>query len=192
MKPFTLVSVVCSLALITSCIQKKGYSFVKQTIPKSSSMGIIVDSRNEIKNVIIGQFMDKGYRVKAINASDLYTISDVFTIQDYKYLAYNESEVVLSSPDDTLTTAQKSFDSVYKLHIFNYETQKADMMNEIKNKWGVKYLVILDLKDWQKVSWARVIDLDSLEVIALENYPGTYSDKVDTIVNHFINTIAVK
>jgi hypothetical protein len=192
MKLFAIVSVVCSLTIVTSCIQKKGYSFVKQTIPRSSSVGIIVDSRNEIKNVIIGQFMDKGYKVKAINASDLYTLSDAFTIKDYKYLAYNESEVVLSSPDDTLTTAQKSFDSVYKLHVFNYETQKADMMNEIKNKWGVKYLIILDLQDWQKVSWARVIDLDSLEVIALENYPGAYSDKVDTIVTHFINTIAVK
>lgn len=184
--------IMMAVVILCSCAGKKGFSVVKQPIPKSAAVGIIIDSRNEIKNNVIAQFMDKGFKVKAVNASDLYTLSDSFTIKDYKYLAYNESQVVLSSPDDTLTTAQKSFDSVYKLHIFNYETQKAEMLNEMKNKWGIKYLVVLQLQDWEKVSWARVIDLESFEVIAIENYPGTYSDKIDTVVAHFISTIAAR
>jgi hypothetical protein len=186
------VIVVLGVVLSLSCAGKKGFSVVKQPLPKSSSIGIIIDSRNEIKNDVIAQFMEKGYRVKAVNASDLFTMSDSFTVKDYKYLAYNESDVVLSSPDDTLTTAQKSFDSVYKLHVFNYESQKAEMLKEMKNKWDIRYLVILQLSDWEKVSWARVVDLESYELIAIENYPCRYSDKVDTIVAHLLSTISAK
>jgi len=192
MKHITIIILFIFIGFSFGCAGKKSYQFVKQTIPKGASIAVIIDARNEIKNSVIGKFMDKGYKVKAVNASDLFTLSDAFTVKDYKHLAYEESEVVLASPDDTLTTAQKSFDSVYKLHIYNYETQKADMLAEMKNKWGIKYLVILELKDWENVSWARTIDLDSFEVIAVENYPNKYSDKVDAIVSHFIDTFSVK
>ena len=192
MKHKSIIVLFIVLWISTGCVEKKSYQFVKQTIPKGASIAVIIDAKNEIKNSIIGKFMDRGYKVKAVNASDLFTLSDAFTVKDYKHLAYEESEVVLASPDDTLTTAQKSFDSIYKLHIYNYESQKADMLTEMKNKWGIKYLVILELKDWENVSWARTIDLDSYEVIAIENYPNRYSDKVDSIVSHFIETFTAK
>jgi hypothetical protein len=192
MKTKSIVILIVLLGMSAGCVEKKSYQFVKQTIPKGASIAVIIDAKNEIKNSIIGKFMDKGYKVKAVNASDLFTLSDAFTVKDYKHLAYEESEVVLSSPDDTLTTAQKSFDSIYKLHIYNYESQKADLLAEMKNKWGIKYLVILELKDWENVSWARAIDLESYEVIAIENYPNKYSDKVDGVVSHFIETFTAK
>jgi hypothetical protein len=189
---FKSALIIFMVVFLMSCAGKKGFSVVKQTIPKTSAIGIIIDSRNEIKNNVIAQFMEKGYKVKAVNASDLYTLSDAFTIKDYKHIAYLEPQTIQGSFESVVTPAQKSYDNVYKLHVFNYESQKAEMLNDMKNKWGIKYLVILQLYDWEKVSWARVIDLESFEVIAIENYPGLYSDKIDSIVAHFLNTIGSK
>ncbi|HOQ11672.1 MAG TPA: hypothetical protein PK104_04850 [Spirochaetota bacterium] len=54
------------------------------------------------------------------------------------------------------------------------------------------YLILLDLKEWEKVSWARVINLRNLEVEFVENYPTAYTDNIESIVNHFIANITGK
>lgn len=166
-----LASAVIILSVAFSgCAAKKSSKFVKQGIPKGSSVGVIVDSKNDVKNSILIKFMEKGYKVKAINASDLYTLNDTFSIKDYKTLAYENSEIILGSNTDALSTTQKSYDSVYKLHTYNYEANKAEILNEMKNKWGLRYLVVMDLRDWENVSWVRAIDLETFDIIAIENF----------------------
>ena len=78
-----IASAVIVLALVfPGCAAKKSSKFVKQSMPKGSAVGIIVDSQNDVKNAIMVKFMEKGFKVKAINASDLYTLNDSFTIKD--------------------------------------------------------------------------------------------------------------
>jgi hypothetical protein len=186
-----LFILVISFVFIASigCAEKRAYKFVKQPVPKGATIGIIIDSENGVKNAVMAKFLEKGFKVKAINASDLYTLSDAFTVKDFKKIAYDESEIVLGNTGDAINSVQKSYDSIYKLHIYSYETHKAEMLSEMKIKWGVKFLIVLDLRDWQSVSWARSIDLDTFEVLAIENYPTKYSDNLEGVVDHFIDSL---
>jgi hypothetical protein len=72
------------------------------------------------------------------------------------------------------------------LHIYNYELSKAEAISDMRTKYGAQYLILMELKDWQKVSWARAIDLTNMEVIWVENYPAQYKDTLETVVDHFI------
>jgi ADP-heptose:LPS heptosyltransferase len=188
-KYFFAVSLI--IAVVSGCTEKRNYRFVKQQIPRGSSIAIIIDCKNDMKNAILSKFLEKGYRVKAINASDLYTLSDVFTVKDYKKLAYDESEIILGNNESSLNSVQKSYDNIYKLHVYSYETHKAEILTEMKTKWGIKYLFIIDLKNWESVSWARTIDLDTLELIGVENYPTKYNDRLDSIIDHFIESFGM-
>jgi hypothetical protein len=188
-KVFCFLILCSALCISIGCAAKKSAKFVRQALPKGASIGIIVDSPNNIKNVIVTKFLEKGFKVKAVNASDLYTLKDSFTIADYKYLAYEKSEIILGNEQDAITSTQKSYDSIYKLHVYNYEANKAEILAEMKAKWGLRFLIILDLKDWQNVSWFRAIDLDTYDLVAVENYPTKFSDKIDTVIDHFIETL---
>jgi hypothetical protein len=63
------------------------------------------------------------------------------------------------------------------------------MLSEMKSKWGIKYIILLEMKDWEHLCWARTIDLDSNEVIGIENYQTKYSDKVGDVIDHFIESL---
>ncbi len=39
------------------------------------------------------------------------------------------------------------------------------------------------------MSWGRIIDLKSYDIVWLENYPTRYSDDVDSIMDHFIKSM---
>lgn len=116
---------------------------------------------------------------------DLYTMKDVYDIADLKRLSYNIAE-------DNVSTVQKTYDNIYKLHVYNFELSKAEYLKQIKTEWDVEYIVLLDLKNWEKVSWARVINLKNFELDFIENYPTAYNDNIETITNHFIKNITGK
>ena len=162
---------------------KKGILHSNAKIPVSSKIGIIIDSPNNLKNVVLALFMKRGYQVTAINASDLYTFKDVYDIADMKKLSYDMA-------DDTVPTVEKTYENMYKLHIYNFELNKIQFLRQIRDEWRVEYLIILDYKDWEKVSWARVINLRTFEIDFIENYPTAYTDNIETITNHFINGIS--
>jgi hypothetical protein len=190
-----LIAAFVSAAIIATaggCAAKKSSKFVRQGIPKGSSIGVIVDSKNNIKNAIFTRFLEKGFKVKAVNASDLYTLGDHFSIADFKYLAYLSAESGQDGGQDTLSSTQKSYDSLYKLHVYNYEANKAEILTDMKTKWGLRYLIILDLRDWQNTSWMRTIDLESYDIIAVENYPTRFTDNIDSVIDHFIDTASTQ
>lgn len=171
---------------VTGCATTKSVNYTKRSIPQKSNIAVIVDCPNNIKNIVMIKYLEKDYNIKAVNASDFYALKDVFDIKDFQKVAYKTSLKSLTGENDSINSLEKSYDNIYKLHVYNFEINKANILNEMQTKWDVKYLVILDLKDWEKVSWARAIDLKTYELIWVENYPTKYSDTVETVIDHFI------
>jgi hypothetical protein len=73
--------------------------------------------------------------------------------------------------------------------VYNYELSKAETLGQMKDKWATRYLVLLELKDWEHVSWARVIDLGSYELVGVINYSTQYRDSLETVLDRFITEI---
>ena len=73
--------------------------------------------------------------------------------------------------------------------MYNFELNKAETLQQIRSAWDVDYLIVLDLKDWEHVSWARVVNLRTLDIEYIENYPTKYNDNVETIIAHFAKNI---
>ena len=177
---------IATLATVMSCSQKRGILISTQKVAPNAAIAIIVDHPNNIKNVIVATFMAKGFRVIAFNVSALYSLSDVFDIRDFKKVSFNTS----LQDEKSLLSMEKTYDNIYKLHVYNFEIHKAELLNEMKTKWRVRYLILLDLKDWETVSWGRAIDLNTYEIIWVENYPAQFGDTTDTIVSHFIKSMS--
>lgn len=186
--------ITSALLLIISCkTAMKDSSYLQKPIPSGSNVGIIIDAPNSLKNVVIAKFMSKGYNVKAINASDIYTLSNHFDVNDFKKIAYRDSFPVLRQEENLpATDAQKVYDSIFKLHVYNYELSKADTLRQIREKWDVKYLLILEMANWEKYSWGRAIDLSSLDVMWVDNRSTRYNDSVESLTDHVIASISGK
>ncbi len=183
---FIILCVAVLAVLDISCASRRAVRYNLYPLQPASSIAVIVDSPNGIKNVVLAQFMKSGFRVKAFNAGDFYTLNDVYDLKDFKRISY------YSGSDTSLISMEKSFNNIYKLHVYNFELNKAETLDEIRTKFNVNYLVLLDLKDWEQVSWGRAIDLRSQELIWIENYPTKYGDTVETVVNHFIDSMTKK
>jgi len=175
-----------SLIFIVSCSTKKGLVHSSSKIPSNAKIAVIIDYPNPLKNVVLVSFLKQGFRVKALNSADLYTMKDVYDISDFKWVSYN----LMSQ--DTVPTMEKAYDSIYKLQIYNFEVNKIEFLKQIRAEWDVDYIILMDLKEWEKVSWARVINLRNFEIEFVENYPTAYNDNIETIVNHFIANITGK
>jgi hypothetical protein len=182
-KKIFVYSLMC-IFILCYCATKKSVKFSKTSISTNSSLAVIIDCPNNAKNVVLTEFMKKKFKVKAVNASDLYVLSDIYDIKDFKYEGYKSS-----LKDSSLLSMEKTYDNLYKLHIYNFEVNKIDLLKEMRLKWDINYLIVLDLKDWKNVSWGRAIDLNTYELVWVENYPTKYSDNIETIIDHFINSI---
>ncbi|MFC1668769.1 hypothetical protein ACFL20_00130 [Spirochaetota bacterium] len=179
----TILSLTVLTFILSSCSTKKSVKYTKRTIPSRSSVAVIIDSPNNIKNVVLAKFLAKGFNVKAINAADFYRLGDIFDISDLKKISFS------GDASNSLLSMEKTYNNIFKLHMYNFEISKAELLSEIKTKWKVNYLILLDLRDWGEVSWARVISLENNEIIWLENYPTGYGDNIETIVDHFIKSM---
>ncbi len=178
--------IVTLIVLYTaSCSSKKGLVYTANKIPSNSKIAVIVDNPNTLKNVVLVTFLKQGFKVKAFNAADLYTMKDVYDISDLKKISYNLDETNIS-------TVEKTYDNIYKLHIYNFELNKAEFLKQIRAEWDVEYLILIELKEWEKVSWARVINLRTFEIDFIENYPTGFNDNIETIITHFIKNITGK
>ncbi|MCP4130673.1 MAG: hypothetical protein GY754_06795 [bacterium] len=179
-----LLIVTLLIIFLVSCSSKKRvvYPGGKRAVAPGSQIAVIIDAKNNIKNVVLAKFLSQGFKVKAINASDLYKMRDIFDIKDLKKVSHKVPS--------GLKSMEKTYNNVYKLHFYNFEINKANLLEEIKNKWGVQYLILLDLKDWGGVTWGRAINLRTYEIVWLENYPTGYYDNIETILDHFIASMS--
>ncbi len=178
----TLPAIIAALLIIPSCASRKNLRHLVTPIPERAGIGIIVDAPNSIKNAVLARFMARGFAVKAVNASDFYMLKDVYDIRDFRKVSY-------SARGENLLSLEKAINNLYKLHIYSFEVSKAESLAEMKNKWNVQYLILLDLKDWEDVSWGRAIDLRNNEVVWIDNYPTTYSDTLESVIDHFIQSM---
>jgi hypothetical protein len=182
-------AVFCTALLVAAglgCASKKSVAVVKQKIAPASGVIVIVDCPTNVQNVIYSKFMNKDLKVKAFNASDIYTAQDVFDIRDFKKVAYKTT----LNDINLLFSMQKTYDNLYKLHVYNYELNKAETLGQMKDKWGARYLVLLEFKDWEHVSWARVIDLTTFELVGVVNYSTQYRDSLESVIDYFIANLA--
>lgn len=179
-------AVIAGLMATASCSTKKSVKFMKTPVGSGVNIAVIVDAKNDHKNVILEKFMTKGYNVIAINASDLYSMENIFDINDIKKLSYK------GKLGDSLVSMEKTINNIYKLHVYNFEVNKAEFINEMRTKMRVQYLVLLDLKDWKSISWGRAINLSTYELVWVENYPTRYRDEIPDIVDHFIASMSGK
>ncbi len=186
-KNTVLLLILFTLFQTLSCASRQSVVGLRQNVSPGSSVAVIVDHPNNIKNLVISRFMLKNYTVTAFNAADIYEIKDVFDIKDFKKVSYNVS---LKDDDNSLVGLDRSFDSIYKLHVYNFEINKAETLAQIRQKWSVKYLILLDLRDWEQVCWGRAINLDSFEIVWVENYPTRYRDTPEKIIDHFIASMS--
>ncbi len=178
-----VIIILSALIFPIHCASGKGVRHVTRTIQPGNSIAIIIDSPNKLKNVVLSRFMAKGYDVKAVNASDFYTIHDVFDINDFKRLSRVNKM-------DNFLSMEKTVNNIFKLHIYGFEVNKAEMLTELRNRWNVNYLVLLELSAWENVSWGRAIDLRTNEIIWLENYPTRYNDTLESVIDHFIASMS--
>ncbi len=185
-KHFLLASFLIVLFIFVSCTTTKAVKYRKSRLSKNANIAIIVDSPQNIKNVVIATFLKKGFKVKAFNATDLYQSSDVFDIKDYKKISYKYGV----GDKFNLLSLQKSYSNIYKLHLYNFEINKAESLAALKAKYNIQYLVLLELSDWQKVSWGRAINLNNFDLVWVENYPTKYSDDLESVVKHFISSMS--
>ncbi|MDY6968892.1 MAG: hypothetical protein SVR08_09620 [Spirochaetota bacterium] len=180
------ILIFITLGSFISCLTNKSVRHLKHKIPSNSSIAVIVDCPNNIKNVVLARFMKKRFNVKAINASDFYSIADVYDIKDLKKISYKSS----LKDTEALLSMEKTYENLYKLHVYNFEMNKAEILSEMRKKWKVKYLLLFSFHDWEEVSWGRAIDLTTHELIWVENYPTKFRDNLETVVDHFIRSFS--
>ena len=160
------IAVAFFLLLLTfSCASSNNNSkYAKRHLPAGSNIALIIDAPESAKNIIITKFMTAGFAVKSINLTELN----------------QNKKNVKDTPISNNTGA------ALKMDIYMLEAGKAEAIAEMKDKLGVNYLVVMELNDWEKTSWARVIDLRNNELIWLENYTTNYKDNVSSLTDYFI------
>jgi hypothetical protein len=182
----SIVIILACFVLLSgaSCSISKAVKYLNKPIPVNSGVAIIVDTPNKQKNLILARFLARGFTVKAINASDFYSINDVFDIRYFKKVSY-------IGQNDNFLSLEKTYNNLYKMHFYNFEINKAEMLAEMKNKWNVQYLVILDLKG-ASGCWGRAIDLRTNDIVWIENYGSSFGAGTEKIIDDFIDSMTGK
>jgi hypothetical protein len=163
----------------------KSVKYLSRPIPANSSVAVIVDAPNKFKNIIMAQFLTRGFYVKAVNAADFYSLNEIFDIRDFKKVSY-------IGQDDGFLSLEKTYNNLYKMHYYNFEVNKAEVLADMRNKWNVQYLVLLELKLISNTCWGRVIDLRTNDIIWIENHPASVADDPAKIVNRLIDSMTGK
>jgi hypothetical protein len=181
----SVVTAQCiALFLCASCGGVNAVRYLARPIPANSGVAVVVDAPNKLKNVIMSRFLARGFAVKAINASDFYSINDIFDIRDFKKVSY-------IGQNENFLSLEKTYNNLYKMHFYNYEANKAEVLADIKNKWNVQYLILLDLKS-STGCWGRAIDLKTNDIVWIENKGPFAGINAENITDEFINSMTGK
>ncbi len=180
----TVFPIVCVIPMIISCASRS-VKYLSRPVPLNTGVAVIIDASNSMKNAVMARFLTRGFDVKAINASDFYSMEDVFDIRDFKKVSY-------LGQDHDFLSLEKTFNNLYKLNYYNFEVNKAEVLADMRNKWNVQYLVLLKLRPLGRTSWGRAIDLRTFDLIWIENHTTSFVDNVEKIVDRFIKSMTGK
>lgn len=160
---------ILSMVLLSaaSCDTARSIKFLSRPIPANSGVAIIIDASNTVKNIVMSRFLARGFAVKAINASDFYSMNDMFDIRDFKKISY-------IGQNENFLSLEKTYNSLYKMHFYNYEVNKAEILAEMRNKWNVQYLILLNMNDIGSC-WGRAIDLRTNDIVWIENRASAFA-----------------
>jgi len=129
-------------------------------LPKGAAIAVVMNASEEYVDKARTLFILSGYSVKAISA---------FKDED----AYDS----------------KRSAGLLRLDLYNSEIVKAANLRDVKNNLKANYLVVLELKR-TRMSWGRVIDLRTGEVIFISNYTSASpGENVEPIITYFISSM---
>lgn len=181
------------LALIpvsNACRSTQDRYVIKESVPKGSNIAILVEGNNDIKNAVFMEFMKSGYNVKAFNAMDFYSVDDALEVKDFKKKAFVTNIFDPKNPQRSVAIAEKVFENIYKLHVYNFENIKAEMLQSLQKKLNIRYVFVLSFANWDAgYSWGRAIKLDTMDVVYVHNYPTARKDTYQTVANHMIDIL---
>jgi hypothetical protein len=185
MRSITIATLIITSALFfnVSCGTAGPVKYLAHPIPANSGVAVIVDAPNPVKNVIMARFLQRGFTVKAVNASDFYSINDVFDIRDFKKVSY-------IGQDENFLSLEKTYNNLFKMHYYNYEVNKAEVLADMRNKWNVQYLILLDVKGIGG-GWGRAIDLRTNDLVGIENFGGA-GVSTEGLVDRMIDSMTGK
>lgn len=178
-----IVSVCVLIMAGVSCGGAKSVKYLARPIPVNSGIAVIIEAPNKVKNVVLSRFLERGFNVKAINASDFYSINDVFDIRDFKKVSY-------IGQDENFLSLEKTYNNLYKMNFYNYEVNKVEILGEMRNKWNVQYLILIALNDMGG-AWGRAIDLRTNDIVWIDNR-GVSFQTAAGIVDSFIDSMTGK
>jgi hypothetical protein len=131
--------------------------------------------------------MRAGYDVKAFNATDFYTTDDVLDVRSLKKTAFVTNLFDPKNSQRQVAVADKVFENIYKLHIFNFENLKLEMLQALQKKLGIRYVILLSLVRWDAgYTWARVIKLDNMQLVYVQNYKASRKDDLKSVLGNII------
>jgi hypothetical protein len=186
-KSNTLVAVVAIIALLAGCRSAVNNYVIKEAIPRNSSVAVLVEGENDFKNAVFMEFMRAGYDVKAFNATDFYTTDDVLDVRSLKKTAFVTNLFDPKNSQRQVAVADKVFENIYKLHIFNFENLKLEMLQALQKKLGIRYVILLSLVRWDAgYTWARVIKLDNMQLVYVQNYKASRKDDLKSVLGNII------
>jgi len=182
-----LLRVLCLIALYSGCRSARNTYAIKEPIPKNSHVAVLIEGENDLKNAVFMEFMKGGYDVKAFNATDFYTTDDVLDVKSLKKTAFVTNLFDPKNSQRQVAVADKVFENIYKLHLFNFENLKAEMLQSLRTRLGIRYVILLSLTKWDTgYTWARAIKLDNMELVFVQNYNAARKDDLKSVVGQMI------
>ncbi|HNJ67468.1 MAG TPA: hypothetical protein PKW28_16355 [Turneriella sp.] len=173
--------------VLSACRSATNNYVIREAIPKNSNIAVLVEGDNDLKNAVFMEFMKGGYEVKAFNATDFYTTDDVLDVKSLKKTAFVTNLFDPKNSQRQVAVADKVFENIYKLHLFNFENLKAEMLQSLKTRLGIRYVVLLSLSRWDAgYTWARAIKLDNMQLVFVQNYHVARKDDLRSVVAQMI------
>jgi hypothetical protein len=174
---YNLFSTVLTCLLILSCSSSqkendKNY-YIKEKISGRSTLAIVVQKENSFENAILLEFLNAGYKVKAINANEFNSPDDLY------------DDASLAELDEVPFTKASAIAS--QLNFYKHEVSKIEAIKRLE-KNGIDYIVLIELTEWKNgYSWVRAIDTAEQELIYLHNFKLGKNDTVQTVIPRIIS-----
>lgn len=183
-----ILFVLGAALILTACRSTRNNYVIKEAIPKSSNIAVLIEGENDLKNAVFMEFMRGGYEVKAFNATDFYTTDDVLDVKSLKKTAFVTNLFDPKNSQRQVAVADKVFENIYKLHLFNFENLKAEMLQSLQKRLGIRYVILLSLSRWDAgYTWARAIKLDNMQLVFVQNLNVSRKDDVKSVVASMID-----
>ena len=125
---------------------------------------------------------------KSFAGTDFYTTDDILDVKSLKKTAFVTNLFDPKNSQRQVAVADKVFENIYKLHLFNFENLKAEMLQSLQKRLGIRYVILLSLSRWDAgYTWARAIKLDNMQLVFVQNLNVSRKDDLKSVVASMID-----